>query len=420
MSFFKPLRGQSGFGLVQVMLAAGLIGGLSVAVMKLSNMAMNATKVVEGRYSSIQFNEQVVMMLSKTAGCGNTFTPPVGDVNTNTEITQLIDSNGTVRFSTGDRVMNTWQIAGMNLSAWTEDSSNPGTGEAMLTITLNRTGGVKLGQSTIEKAIPVFIRATPGNLIDSCVAVSTASGGNSGTLWTSNVTGAGEYIYYNGSPIGNVGIGPNTEPGAPLEISKNGSLTSDADSYKTVLLGNGHSIMWDMNDSDVDFIGIGQRPNITDFPQQHFSIFSDISGTFSSLFDIDLQGNLRVGSSNKLASNAYKWNVLLGRSSDITGALSNNNYIMGFNNDVDNGSSNIILGHMNDANSGAGGNLIFGTGNQVNASQGVTIGSMNIVNSGGELGLRAWQCGDRLARDGIGDWCDCWESAIGGKVSRWI
>lgn len=159
----KLLKNAVGFGLVEVLMAAGLAGGIALTVAKLSQDANRVTKTTETNNEINMMMNDVAYILSDKANCNASI--PSGTAANGANITQIrrvVSGTPQVVYSAGSQYgNNTFTISSMS----TERIG--ATNDVRLVLNILRNNKVTTGSKTITKRIPLKAVLAGAN-IDSC------------------------------------------------------------------------------------------------------------------------------------------------------------------------------------------------------------------------------------------------------------
>lgn len=214
MFYIKSLK-NAGFTLVEILVAAGLLGGLSLVLINLNKQTSQST-------SKFQFDTEIQLITNEING---SLSDPNKCLTTFTNATQASTSNPPILNSTPENVLNPTGIASIPSSVrkFTLSGGPYGNGQVIIVdyslnlgatpdplLTINFKKKAIMGTGTVSKTIRLYAETVSG-IITKCRSLSSAST----DIWS---RGTSANIYYNG---GNVGIGTST-PQLALEV--NGSI----------------------------------------------------------------------------------------------------------------------------------------------------------------------------------------------------
>ncbi|WP_419172566.1 type II secretion system protein [Halobacteriovorax sp.] len=196
-----------GFTLVEIMVAAGLIGILALALMRMTSTSMKTMKTASSTSEINQIVGEMRSMLATPTACENSFQGL--NANDSGPISQLRNDTNEDRYILNKKY-NGVTIESIRLSsAASEVSVNSGsTGETHLVIQFNK--GKNTYSEELVKKIKLWVQVDPSDAIIDC---RTLSDGES-TIFSRSATDPND-IYYN---AGNVGIGTNS-PVTKLDVN---------------------------------------------------------------------------------------------------------------------------------------------------------------------------------------------------------
>lgn len=287
-----------GFGLIEILVASGLIGGLALFSAQLMQNQIKGSKTVEQRYEANDLAREIRNFLSDKDNCtvnlkgkslNNTATPtlPLEVISTG-----LRDKSTPPRliYNTGVK----WGASGISIDKFefggpVFDSSsppNPMMDRTHLTVYINKKNSY--GPPVTSKAVIILAaQVDAANKLKSCYAM-----GGQDQIWT-RATGTMD-IYYSG---GLVGIG-TTRPVAPLHIN------DEATSYGAIMLGgNGgttnHHLAQDSDGAFRIYNGTFGSGNA----QMTVTGTGNVGiGTKTPSVALDVKGGIRPGSSTSVAA----------------------------------------------------------------------------------------------------------------------
>lgn len=196
----KKMIKNSGFSLVEVMVAIGMLAGLGLVVMNLTKQSSKATVKTQFDTDVTLTTNEINAILSDPAKCKTVFGTTATPSNINGKYFISSDPSAPAKG---------YGNAGLSIVSY-ELATNANDG--ILTISYRNKNILKgtSGASTVSKKINLYVEGTSG-AITTCRSLSTSST----DIWSK---GTGADIFYSG---GNVGIGTNS-PGQQLEV--NGGL----------------------------------------------------------------------------------------------------------------------------------------------------------------------------------------------------
>lgn len=188
---------QKGLGMVEIIIAIGMLGGLILGVMEMSKMMSDNTTKFSVDSDIIVTTNEIITDLSNPANCTATF---IG-VNALTGTVPHIKVGPQIRHD-GSSFVNNLRVKSLTLSATAADIT---AGTSKLIVEFEKKIQKRLTKK--NKFVRLYVVVDASNNITSCRALS----GGSGEIWS---RGAGIDIYY----VGNVAIG-HTAPVSALDVA---------------------------------------------------------------------------------------------------------------------------------------------------------------------------------------------------------
>lgn len=236
------LLNSRGVSLVQTLVAVGILGASSVAVMRLTEIGSQGARVTQQKFEQIEMTNTLRSWISDSqicsrnfgaSGTATNFSSLTNDPNTAGEtVDSIVDLAGNPRFQTDQMVQGGMlKILSMELRDYTVISTSGTTtmAESTLRVYVERMGK-SMGTKEMFSDVTLIIRHDDSNTLLDCSAAATGT-----SYWLPIASG----IHY---PNGNVGIGPN-DPQVPFHINTNGSplaFLQSATGTNTVLrMGDG-------------------------------------------------------------------------------------------------------------------------------------------------------------------------------------
>jgi type II secretory pathway pseudopilin PulG len=202
------VRSQSGMTIVEVMIAAGLLGGLALAGMTLFQNQNKAQKTVESNYEVATTVGQIRSVLSDITNCTASFTGK----NINGGSVNVIKKNGTSVFPINTNLPGDIQVKSYQLN---NTVPNLAANETVLQITFARAKSAL--QMDVVRSMKLVYTGSP--TVVSCYALSNTSD----SYW--QLASNGTDIYYIG---GSVGVG-TIAPTSKLEVTGDIRTSSGGD-----------------------------------------------------------------------------------------------------------------------------------------------------------------------------------------------
>lgn len=225
---------QRGVSLVQTLVAIGILGAGSVAVMRLTQIGTQGARVTQQKFEQIEMSNSMSSWLGQAPVCQRNFGAAGVNItnwpdlaNNPVTIDPLVAADGTPKWTVGEVYQSGMlRLTGMELRGYTEVSvdATETLAETIFRVNLERTG-TGTGTREVRFDVNVLARFTTatGNLV-SCnsTGVGGGAGGGGASLW--ELTGTGDNIW---RLNGNVGIG-SVDPISPLHVSQNPGVATNA------------------------------------------------------------------------------------------------------------------------------------------------------------------------------------------------
>lgn len=164
------LKGSRGFSLPELMMAAAILGGLSLGFMKLTQNGTESNKRIESGSQIEELRKEILGIMSNRDACKNTFTlyQDFSDVvgGTAKSIPSIRDKNNTIRFSAPQQFNGGTKLKSLRVSNY-----NPATKTARLFIGFDYMLNSK---TTVDrmKGIDLQLELDATNKLVSCVAMA--------------------------------------------------------------------------------------------------------------------------------------------------------------------------------------------------------------------------------------------------------
>ncbi len=104
----KLFQAEVGMGLVEVMVAASMLGGLSLVVMKLNESGVKTVAMTENRMEIVDFDRELNSYFSDKTACTYTMIPPISSTSLASGISRTVIKNAAnttvVNLSTGTNI----------------------------------------------------------------------------------------------------------------------------------------------------------------------------------------------------------------------------------------------------------------------------------------------------------------------------
>lgn len=202
------LENKKGFGIIEVLVAVGLLAIVSLGFMAMFQNATKSQRGIQAKDIQREVMGEISSHLIDRNACFNSF----GGSNPAVPFTKAVikDALNAAKYTTGtNHNSNLLQYTEFKVQDWVADAGFPNQGRANLNVTLTKLGDI-IGAKLIQQKIGLRIKLDGANNILECYSI----GSSTDSLWKptpSNISN----IYYD---VGNVGIGTNN-PGAKLDVA---------------------------------------------------------------------------------------------------------------------------------------------------------------------------------------------------------
>lgn len=415
--FIKKLKNQTGLGLVEVMVAASILGGLSLVVMKLNESGTQGVSRVEKGMEIVEFDAEINNYLSTPEGCtgslGAAPLPLLTAFDTNTEkiyLPNIKDKDGvTVRFSPNDKRGNvTFKEA--YLTAYRVAAGSPTFGPGPGNAFLFKIFEFPLSPGkTMTKTKISTVAITPDPLntrIGSCVIRATKSD----SVWSVDTYG----ISY--STPGTVAIGKSANNSVPHALDIQGQvvmglgntvsgsnvggasifggyrniISGSTGSYSSINGGDNNSIS-DARSATIN----GGSYNVINTSGNYGAIVGGYTNTVSAQAGVVVGGEFNYVSGSNAASVGGRYNLVQGQLNSTFGGSNNflssafdsanNSILAGFSNTIY-GNYNVILGGLRNIMArSANSAIVNGQSNAIGPftqNSSITAGYANLIMGG--------------------------------------
>ena len=312
----KHPKSQSGMGMVEVMMAAAILGGITLVTMKVIEQGNRGVTRVEKGIDTADFDREAISFISVRDSCTNSL-PQVGgngpslasiSGNNSIDLTELKNETGVVVLKVGD-LRGTVKLVSMKIHSY----------DALTKMaSLTKVFEFKLSKSqtvTKTKNSKISITTDPSNTyVQECIATSALTN----NIWTIDDYG----IFYDDKTVF---IGRDGSQESPMKLIVKGSIASgeahqDANggNFKTMALIGGYgNTLYDAfptstNPMKNGVIVGGQANKLYDQHSGVSSLNNVISGGATNLIDTTNHASIAGGETNFIEKTSGISSVVLG------------------------------------------------------------------------------------------------------------
>ena len=217
------VKNANGASMIEMVMGAGLLGGLALFGSKsmIDNMKMN--KAIEGGSDIVGLVSDIRNSIANADACGNSFN---GNNATSASGLSLRDASNNIKYSIGAKITgSSVVIQGISLdSSFPEVGISGGVGSTYLVIDFKRTSSTPI----LKKYIKIMVNVDGSSNITSCRSVDTGGG----SFWSRSTINYDD-IYYQGA---NVGVGTN-DPKTQLDVNGAVKIGATAASCSVTIRG---------------------------------------------------------------------------------------------------------------------------------------------------------------------------------------
>jgi len=199
---------KNGFGIIEVIVASGLMAIVSVGIITLLTDIVKTQRGIQAKDLQREIMAEIRTLLNNKTACLNSFIG--GDPAASFTRDYIKDSANANRFSKNNNDQsNSLKYIEFKIEGWQSDAGYTTQGLASLMVTLEKQGSVS-GVKQIRQGIKLKIKRDAAGNITECFSIGSSSDG----FWQISPNNVSN-IYYNG---GNVGIGTDA-PAAMLDVA---------------------------------------------------------------------------------------------------------------------------------------------------------------------------------------------------------
>ena len=249
MQPFRKLKNQFGIGLLEIMVAIGLTGGLALTISKVMQNFQQEAKQVESKRESINLKGLIQDTLNNTTACQYTFsgvtaaqwTSLAGSSTYSVTLPSVKDKLNEIKYSTTSTDINPLTIKSLSLTNY---NSGLLTGDFIIQSTFRRSSTI----TQVVKPIKIPINFTfTGTTLSACSTMAVGGewmlGGNAGTVAGTDYIGTSDskdFVFKTNATerarftsSGNFGVGTNS-PIENLVVTETAGATAGTSNYLLV------------------------------------------------------------------------------------------------------------------------------------------------------------------------------------------
>lgn len=204
---------KNGFGLVELLVAVGLVGILAAGMTGMLTGTMKQQKGIQAKDQQLQITSEVRALLNDKTACANSFAPPGSTNNPQTGFTvnEIKDFGNNPRFTAGqpDR-SGLLRISEIGVSGWVQDPAFPTQGNANLNLKLTKIGDTQSVRELKPNVITLKVKRDGAGNVSECYSIGQQSDG----FWQPSAAELNTIFY----PAGSVAIGTTTVNGNNLRV----------------------------------------------------------------------------------------------------------------------------------------------------------------------------------------------------------
>ncbi len=152
--------GQVGVTLTEALFAAGIVGGLSLGYLQISQQQEQSQKKIEASFEIDMLTLDMAQILSNDQACANTLGTTISNGKV---LTAIKNSANEALFRSSKKYgQNVIKLASMKIQNL--DTATDGFGSAEVLVTFEKTAKVIKGKRREERVIPLSIQVSPGSI----------------------------------------------------------------------------------------------------------------------------------------------------------------------------------------------------------------------------------------------------------------
>lgn len=167
----KLTKNNAGFTLMEIVIAAGLLGFLAIGFLKFQQNQMKSTKTSINKAELNNYFQAMKAYLAKPGSCKKTF-EELGEMRDGLVVESILRADGSEKYVVGDKVKGTnYKLASLTTSDVfinKENSKAPFRGEAILNIELSRYNETSYGMKSLKKSLEIDMYIDEDGKVHDC------------------------------------------------------------------------------------------------------------------------------------------------------------------------------------------------------------------------------------------------------------
>lgn len=184
------LWNRSGFTLVEVLIAAALLGGLALVIMNINKQQTKSQKQAETNFEVNTIYSTISQTMLNASACLNTLSP-VGNISIIKPVPEIKDRNNLGLFIVGNIYANKVKLISMTVKNMTFNptptATTKGYGNGNIEIVLERIG--LISNANITRIIPISVEVNNGFVVSKCYSATENAVDTSKILACQNISG---------------------------------------------------------------------------------------------------------------------------------------------------------------------------------------------------------------------------------------
>ena len=167
----KLSKNNAGFTLMEIVIAAGLLGFLAIGFLKFQQNQMKSTKTSINKVEINNFFQAMRGYLAKPGTCKKTF-ESLGSIDNELVLNEILRVDGEVKYAVGDKINGTnYKLSSLSLTDIfinRKEGEEFHRGEALLNIELSRYNNTSYGGKSIKKTVEIDMYVDNSNYMYDC------------------------------------------------------------------------------------------------------------------------------------------------------------------------------------------------------------------------------------------------------------